>query len=419
MFLTDDEKRMLEGECGPGVQKSMELLVKYGEVFNAEKMAKAVSAHIPPERPEPLVSEMTQGATAPIQVTLHAGPGDPQLPMKYDLVDQEEKQKLAEQHANLITFIRSKGFTYSFTCAPYLIGNILKPGDVASWCGSGGAVIANSWFGARLNRDGATASLACSVTGRIPCMGQILAENRYGQLLVELNNLSLSNFTEAEYGALGYYVGGIAHKRNVVVNGLPSDITLEKAKYLFSPLPVSGAVSICHIAGVTPEAPTVEAALGNKRPEETLVIGEGEMKEAWDSLNTATGDEVNIVILGCPHLSVMEIGRLASLLEGKKIHKDVKLVIGASRAIYFLAKEGGYIDPIEKAGGIFDYSCMAAAESNPFLRYDKGIRVGATNSARCAHYTVRLTDTKMFYGTTRSCIDAAITGKWRSKWKWN
>ena len=37
MFLTDEEKRMLAGDHGPGIQRAMDLLVKLGESFDAEK----------------------------------------------------------------------------------------------------------------------------------------------------------------------------------------------------------------------------------------------------------------------------------------------------------------------------------------------------------------------------------------------
>ena len=37
MILTDDEKRMLDGEQGEAVQHAMDLLVRYGEVLGAER----------------------------------------------------------------------------------------------------------------------------------------------------------------------------------------------------------------------------------------------------------------------------------------------------------------------------------------------------------------------------------------------
>lgn len=40
MLLTKEEQGMLEGKYGPGVQKSMKMLVEYGEAFGAEKMVR-------------------------------------------------------------------------------------------------------------------------------------------------------------------------------------------------------------------------------------------------------------------------------------------------------------------------------------------------------------------------------------------
>ena len=37
VILTDDEKRMLDGEQGKAVQKAMDLLVRYGDVLGAER----------------------------------------------------------------------------------------------------------------------------------------------------------------------------------------------------------------------------------------------------------------------------------------------------------------------------------------------------------------------------------------------
>ncbi|MBN1848635.1 MAG: DUF521 domain-containing protein [Deltaproteobacteria bacterium] len=41
MFLNDEEKRMLDGQYGPGCSMAMSLLKRFGEAFDAEKMVKA------------------------------------------------------------------------------------------------------------------------------------------------------------------------------------------------------------------------------------------------------------------------------------------------------------------------------------------------------------------------------------------
>jgi predicted aconitase len=378
-------------------------------------MARAVSAHVITACPESLASKMTEAAKTRIPTTTHARILDPRPLLKCGLLGKEKGGRLTKRYVNEVAFVKLTGFIDSLTCAPYLIGNVPKMGDIASWGGTSGALIANSWFGVRVNRDGVTANLACAITGRIPYMGLLRPENRRGRILANLDGLDLSNFTGAHYGGLGYYLGEVAGEKSLAINGLPSHISLEKCKYFLSPLSVSGAVGLCLMVGVSPEAPTLEAALKKRKPEETLVVEEKEVKKTWEKLNTATGRNVDLVTLGCPHLTIFEIGELAALLEGKKVHKDVRLIVGASKSVYVLAKEMEYADVIEKAGGIIDDSCIGAV--NPFIIFDKGVRTLATNSARAAHYAVRMTKAKAYYGSTESCIDSAVTGKWRGRWK--
>ena len=47
MFLTDQEKRMLDGEMGYPIQKSMQIMTTLGESFGAEKMVNVSSSHMP------------------------------------------------------------------------------------------------------------------------------------------------------------------------------------------------------------------------------------------------------------------------------------------------------------------------------------------------------------------------------------
>ena len=46
MFLTDEEKRMLAGDHGPGIQRAMDLLVKLGDSFDAEKLVPITYGHM-------------------------------------------------------------------------------------------------------------------------------------------------------------------------------------------------------------------------------------------------------------------------------------------------------------------------------------------------------------------------------------
>jgi predicted aconitase len=144
------------------------------------------------------------------------------------------------------------------------------------------------------------------------------------------------------------------------------------------------------------------------------------MSETWERLNVWDDDIVEHVSFGCPHATIDEICRISALLEGKKV--KASFLIGASVPVEALARQQGYADVIEKAGGHFLPVCPSIG--NPFTRRDiaghKQAKSAATNSARSAHYLATVSGVKVFFGTEEECVEAAITGKWKGempKWK--
>ena len=423
MFLTKEEEGMLKGDYGPGIKRSMELLVKLGEAFDAERMVIAQSAHIHCAVPLDLLSELTEGVTqCPIMTTTHpnAYPDvlDPigcrriGLPENYDIYEFIHGGPWSQ----IEDIFKRLGYLLTYTCVPFLVGNLPKVGDVISWGGTSGAVTATSMFGACGSRDSVPANVATSITGRAPYTGMAIKQNRYAQVLVKLDRLDLDHFTNADYGALGYYIGGKTGSRNVVIDGLPKTLGLEQFRYLVSPLPVSGATNICHVVGVTPEAQTLDQALGGGRLEEVITAGKDQIKEAVNNLTTAHSDKVDLVKLGCPHCSIIELRNIASLLAGKKVQPNVRLFVATAKQIYVLAEAMGYVDIIKQAGGVFTNTCIGSQDPFNFLGPKLGVEVVATNSARSAHYSARTSrgKIKLLYGSMKQCIDAATTRKWRT-----
>ena len=127
--------------------------------------------------------------------------------------------------------------------------------------------------------------------------------------------------TEAEIGALGYYVGQIVNDKNPYFR-LNSNHGRNNLKTLGAALASSGAVSIYHVENVTPEA---EFAKNHETFNETEVININSeiIKESLDGLST-TDKIPDLVCLGCPHASISEIQKVATLVKGKKLKKDTK-----------------------------------------------------------------------------------------------
>ncbi len=402
---------MASGKCGAGQKKCMEILIKYGEALGANKMVKLSSAHTMPKEPPRLLDEMTEEVNQTgTFTTLHPmmSAFDPQLWEKMGIPERFASKELP-LHAQRLKVYRRLGFYETYTCLPMLVGNLPRKGDCISWIGSCAQLFVNSLLGARTNRDGSVVNLAAAITGRAPYRGSFLEENRYGKVLVELEGLDPYKLTYTDLGAIGYYVGAIAEDRNVVVNGLPKELDISQLLALLAPLPASGSVNICHIVGLTPEAQTLDQALGNRKPTQVVRVGNRAVDETKALYGKDVIDRVDMAVLGCPHCTIQELKKIASLLSHKKVGKDKRLWIGAPYQTYYLARTMGYSQDIENAGGVISSSCMATIPESPI---PEEVGVIATNSFKAAHYISRLTKgrVKVFVKEMNECIRAVSAG---------
>ena len=90
-------------------------------------------------------------------------------------------------------------------------------------------------------------------------------------------------------------------------------------------------------------------------------------------------DDVDFVSLGCPHLSIKEVARIAELLEGRQVTKT--FWITTSRPTKKMADVMGYTDVIEASVAQFatDTCCVVAPIRGRFAAL-------ATDSAKACYY---------------------------------
>ena len=126
------------------------------------------------------------------------------------------------------------------------------------------------------------------------------------------------------------------------------------------------------------EGTTPEAGL-HRPPAETVAITRAEIDAAAQELNDAVREEVDFVSLGCPHLTIREIARIAGLLEGKQVHKE--FWITTARPTKQIADQMGYTRVIEASGAKFavDTCCVVAPIKGRFHAL-------ATDSAKACYY---------------------------------
>ena len=146
-------------------------------------------------------------------------------------------------------------------------------------------VYANSILGARTTRHGTESAIAAALTGWVPEFGVLLDENRRATLQVDV---AAEPSNPTDWGALGYFTGQAARLEVPVFAAAPRP-SQENAKQLCAALASGGGVTMCHIAGVTPEAPTVEEALGGKPPARRVGFGQQQLRDTYRSLRTQSG----------------------------------------------------------------------------------------------------------------------------------
>ncbi len=395
MQLTKYEEDMYNGEYGEGKAECMEILVSLGKIYDAEKMVPITSAQVSG------VSYKTIGDAGLDFVVDLGKKADVELetmlnPAGVDIDNWQElgfSEEFTRKQIDIIRGYESIGVMSTCTCTPYLIGNTPLLHEHVSWSESSAVCYVNSVIGARSNREGGPSALLAAIVGRTPYYGNHIPDNRKADVVFDVD---YDFTTETQIGALGYYVGQIVNDKNPYfkLNANPGRNNL---KTLGAALASSGAVSIYHIENVTPEA---EFAKNHESFDELEVIEVNDdiIRESLDGLST-TDKIPDLVCLGCPHASITEIEKVAKLLKGKKIKKD--LWICTSKAIKAISKQCGYLDIIEAAGGkIVSDTCMVVAPVEE-LDYE----VIGVNSAKAANYVPNMCKLDVVYDTVEKLIE--------------
>ena len=367
---------MLDGQHGYAARKAMEILLALGTIYGAERMLPVSSVQIAGVSYDNLgeaglawLSEMqTGGGRSRVLATLNpAG------------MDVENWQALgippefAGKQMDVIEAFGRMGVVTTCTCTPYLAGVLPGPGEHIAWAESSAVCYANSVLGARTNREGGPSALAAALTGRTPAYGLHLDGGRVPGLTIEVKARLQGTHS---FGALGIVLGqrleATGKKPIPYLRGIGS-ASLEELKSLCASLATYGGAALFHMEGITPEAAS------HTPPEETITIHQRDLEAAIHSSNTDAGEAVDFVSLGCPHLSIQEIARIAELVEGKQVKKT--FWITTARPTKQLADRLGYTGIIEASGAQFaaDTCCVVAPIRERF-------RAMATDSAKACYY---------------------------------
>ena len=390
MYLTPEQQAILNGEKGETPAKVMKTLVKYGEIFGAEKMVPVTSEYnhlvtsFGLKALGPVYDLMNQlieaGAVSQQKFSVDPRPIDKNVPANFlqNLIFNKfmySKQDFYEGQLEKLGLIDDKAFTC--TCYMDEVGNKPAKGEVLSWAESSAVVYANSVLGARCNRNSGIIDIMGSIVGYVPYFGLLTDEGRKATWVVKVNTTK-----KPEAQLLGSAIGMKVMEDVPYVVGLDkwigTELTDSACAYLkdFGAATASnGAVGLYHIANLTPEAVELGESLIAEGAKE-YVIDDAELErvqKGYPVIWKNPDAKPKLCFVGCPHLSLEQLKDWtvkieASLKANGKKKVTIPTVFTASPAVLEAFNGTEYAPRLKATGVITSYICPLMYMNNPLCK---------------------------------------------------
>lgn len=387
MILTKEQQAILDGEKGETLAKVMKTLIKYGEVFGAEKMVPVTGKH------NHLVTSFGLKALGPVYDLMDQLIASGDVSKQTFSVDPRPLDKRVP--ANFLQNFIFKNFMYSrqdfyekqlnklglmekdaFTCTCYMdeVGNKPNKGEVLSWAESSAVVYANSVLGARCNRNSGIMDIMGSVVGYVPYFGLLTDEGRRATWLIDIRTTK-----KPEAQLLGSAIGMKVMEEVPYIVGLDkwlgTELNNSVCTYLkdFGAATASnGAVGLYHIDKLTPESKEQGMKLLTENVK-TYVIDDAELERVYKEYPIIWKDQnakPKLCFMGCPHMSLQQLKDWTDKVEaGLKASGKKKVVIPtvftASPAVLKEFEKTDYAPRLKATGVITSYICPLMYMNNP------------------------------------------------------
>lgn len=410
MHLTREETDLLSGSGGDVLADVFREQVQVGEFFGAERFVPISNAHFMGDAEvlgEAGIAYLQRlvdfGVTVRVPTTRNAQSVDFEhaqlLGQSPELVDGERRVR---------PMLGQLGISTVNTCIGYQ--SIYQPrmGEHVAWGDTGTVAYANSVLGARTNYESGAAGLAAALTGRTPAYGFHLDEIRRANVRVRVT-ASMADL--ADWGALGAIIGERCrgYWTVPVLELADASPTSDELKHFGASLASFGSMAMYHVVGVTPEAPTVEAATGGRHITEELTVSDQDI-ESFFARDMRDGGQIDLVVFSAPQLSFFEMKRIATALEGRHVAEGVHLIITTNSMHCLALEQQGHLATIQQAGGLVLQGTCWYVMDPAAQRAHFGWRKLVTNSAKLVNI-IRAHGYEPALRRTDECVEAAVTGR--------
>ncbi len=411
MKLTPEEQRMLAGDHGEAVREAMAYQIEVGRFWGAERLVPITNAHMMGDievMGDAGLRYMEQACAKRTRCTVP-------ITTNARCMDFAHVERLG-QHAGeatkerkIIASLRQMNVCTADTCINYQ--TIYQPhlGEHVAWGDTGTVIYANSVFGARSNFEGGPSALAAAVTGRTPEYGFHLDEHRRATINVRLN-CALEDL--ADWGAIGKIVGERYQNYYAVpvFHGMRNTPTSDQLKHLGCALASYGSMAMFHMVGVTPEAPSLQAAFGDRPVATEWVIGDDDLARVYEGYGLGDGSATLVVFSG-PQLSLFEMKDLSDRFDGRRLHPGTQVFVTIPASVKASAAQLGYLSKLEQAGvTVLEGVCFYILENLSEMRRRNGWTNMISNSAKIVNI-IGAHRFNTILRRTQDCVDIACTGR--------
>ena len=390
MVLTQEQQAILNGEKGETLAKVMETVVRYGELFGAEKLVPVTSKYnhlvtsFGLKMMTPVFDLMQQlidaGVVSEQQFSADPRPLDPNVPQNLLQkivfnVAMYSKQDFYEGQLKTLGLMDKN----AFTCACYLdqVGNKPQKGDVLSWAESSAVVYANSVLGARCNRNSGIIDIMGSIVGYVPYFGLLTDDGRKATWVIEIKTTK-----KPEAQLLGSAIGMKVMEDVPYIKGLDKwlgdeldDAACSFLKDFGAATASNGAVGLYHVDNLTPEAKELGESLIAEGAK-TYVIDDAELQRVYDSYPVIwkkKDAKPKLCFMGCPHMSLEQLKswtvRLEDSLEAAGNSKVlIPTVFTSAPAVIEEFNKTEYAARLKATGVILSYICPLMYMNNPLSK---------------------------------------------------
>ncbi len=401
---------MLAGERGEAVRKAVAYQVEVGKFWGAKRFVPVTNVHMMGDIEvmgdgglEWLEGTAKLGAKCVVGTTTNARCIDF---AQCKRIGQDEGEAVKEKA--LIQSLRRMNVVTTDTCINYQ--TVYQPhlGEHVAWGDTGTVIYANSVFGARTNFESGPAALAAGITGRTPAYGFHLDEHRKGTFTVELT-AKLDDL--ADWGAIGKLVGE-SHQNYYAVPVFHGNFRApgaDELKHLGAALASYGSMGMFHMVGVTPEAPSVEAALGGNTPTDRMAIGDAEIEAVYRGYKLGDGD-ARLVVFSGPQQSIFEMKLLSELFDGRKVKEGSSVFVTTNNQVLSQSCQLGYAQVLEAAGvTILEGVCFYILQNLSPMRVANKWTNMVSNSAKIVNI-IGAHRFNTLLRRTADCVEIACSG---------